>query len=98
MLSIATIQRAVANHYRLPLRVMREPSGTAPRDHAHPRQVAMCLAMRLTDHSFGRVGHFFGGRDPTTVRHAMKATQLRSCTDQKLHNALRRLTLDLVRH
>lgn len=98
MLTIATIQQAVANHYRLPLRIMREPSGATPPEHVRPRQVAMCLAMRLTDHSFGRVGHFFGGRDPTTVRHAMNATQLRSRTDQKLHNALRRITLELVRH
>lgn len=96
MIRVVDIKRAVAAHYGLPLEAMDQQFGPWPVP--QHRQVAMCLAMRLTDHSFGRVGHFFGGRDPTTVRHAMKATQRRSRTDRRLHNSLRRLTLELVRH
>jgi chromosomal replication initiator protein len=37
---------------------------------ALPRQVCMHLARRLTEHSLGEIGGFFGGRDHTTVLHA----------------------------
>ncbi len=42
-----------------------------------PRQLAMCLAVRLTNHSLTRIGQFFGGRDHTTVIHAINAAQAR---------------------
>ena len=38
---------------------------------AHARQVAMFLARRLTNHSLEDIGGYFGGRDHSTVLHAI---------------------------
>ncbi|MBK2125575.1 helix-turn-helix domain-containing protein, partial [Fangia hongkongensis] len=39
---------------------------------ARPRQVAMALAKEFTNHSLPEIGGFFGGRDHTTVLHAVR--------------------------
>jgi chromosomal replication initiator protein len=103
MITIASIQRAMAAEYDMTLGDMRQP---APRERdnsnhwgkSRPRQAAMALSVLLTEHSLTRIGHFFGGRDRKTVYHAMKATAKRRRTDPKLHQAMRRVTLELVRH
>lgn len=103
MITIASIQRGVAREYRVPLRIMREPDdfGTRMPSHARPRQVAMALAARLTDHSLCRIGHYFGGRDHSTVFHAIRVVARRrrkgGRSGQKIHNTMRRLTFELVR-
>jgi chromosomal replication initiator protein len=57
----------------------------------------MCLATRLTDHSIGRIGHYFGGRDHSTVIHACRVVEKRCRRDRRLRNRLRRITLELIR-
>jgi chromosomal replication initiator protein len=91
--TIASIQRKVAAHYGTPLEAMREPFGPQAGDRilSRPRQVAMCLAARLTDHSYARIGHFFGGRDHSTVIHGARRAEARDS------QALRRLTFELLR-
>ena len=39
---------------------------------ARPRQIAMYLSKQLTQHSLPDIGRRFGGRDHTTVLHAVK--------------------------
>jgi chromosomal replication initiator protein len=80
VIRVDLIQAVVAEHYGLPESVMREPSGPGKAAHhiAHPRQIAMYLALELTDHSMNRIGDFFGGRDHTTVRHARIAVERRT--------------------
>jgi chromosomal replication initiator protein len=100
--TIASIQKATAARYRVSVSSMREPrpSGRArtnTRRVCRARQVAMCLSARLTDHSLVRIGHFFGGRDHSTVIHACREVEKRRAKDQRLHNAMRRITLELVR-
>jgi chromosomal replication initiator protein len=97
---IADIQQAVAERYRVPVAMMKAPSGctTNERKFAWPRQVAMTLAWRLTDHSSVRIGQFFGGRDHATVLYAMRAVEKRRRNNPKLHQSLRALTFELVRH
>lgn len=99
---VADIKRLVARHYGVTpaMMDMRAPRGTRrvnTWDIARPRQVAMALSWLLTGHSQIRIGHFFGGRHPTTVRHACDAVAKRRRGDPKLHNAMRRMSLELVR-
>jgi chromosomal replication initiator protein len=56
----------------------------------------MVLATRLTEHSYSRIGDFFGGRDHTTVLYACEAVEKRRAKNPNLHNSMRRLTLELV--
>jgi chromosomal replication initiator protein len=69
-ITIDEIQRKVADHYNLKLTDMASPRRA--REVARPRQVAMYLSKQLTPRSLPEIGRKFGGRDHTTVMHAVK--------------------------
>jgi chromosomal replication initiator protein len=69
-ITIDEIQKRVAEHYSIKLSDMQ--SARRARVVARPRQVAMYLAKQLTPHSLPEIGRRFGGRDHTTVMHAIK--------------------------
>ena len=69
-ITIDEIQRKVAEHYNLKLTDMASPRRA--REVARPRQVAMYLSKQLTPRSLPEIGRKFGGRDHTTVMHAVK--------------------------
>jgi chromosomal replication initiator protein len=67
--TIEEIQKRVAEHYNIRLTDMSSPRRA--RNVARPRQVAMYLAKQLTSRSLPEIGRRFGGRDHTTVMHAV---------------------------
>ncbi len=69
-LTIDEIQKQVAAHYSIKLADMH--SARRSRVVARPRQVAMYLAKQLTSKSLPEIGRKFGGKDHTTVMHAVK--------------------------
>ena len=69
-ITIEDIQKRVAEHYNIKLAEMS--SARRSRTVARPRQVAMYLAKQLTSRSLPEIGRKFGGRDHTTVMHAVK--------------------------
>ena len=71
--SIDEIQKKVAEHYTIKLADMY--SARRSRTVARPRQVAMYLCKQLTTHSLPEIGRKFGGRDHTTVIHAVKKVE-----------------------
>ncbi len=68
--TIEEIQKKVSQHYNIRLADMH--SARRARNVARPRQVAMFLAKQLTTRSLPEIGGKFGGRDHTTVMHAIK--------------------------
>ena len=68
--TIEEIQRKVAEHFNVKVAEMH--SDRRSRIVARPRQVAMYLAKQLTSYSLPDIGRKFGGRDHTTVMHAVK--------------------------
>jgi chromosomal replication initiator protein len=68
--TIEDIQKRVAEHYNIKLLEMS--SHRRARIVARPRQVAMYLAKQLTSRSLPEIGRKFGGRDHTTVMHAVR--------------------------
>jgi chromosomal replication initiator protein len=68
--SIEDIQKKVAEHFQIRLSDMS--SARRSRSVARPRQVAMYLSKHLTSRSLPEIGRKFGGRDHTTVMHAVK--------------------------
>ena len=67
---VETIKRRVAAFYDMTLEDL--VSQRRHRAVARPRQVAMYFCKRLTRRSFPDIGQRFGGRDHTTVMHAVK--------------------------
>ena len=68
--SVDEIQKKVAQHYNV--RVSDLSSNRRARAIARPRQVAMYLCKQLTARSLPEIGRKFGGRDHTTVMHAVR--------------------------
>ena len=92
-ISIDEIQTQVAEHYRI--RKAEMTSARRAREVARPRQVAMYLSKQLTPKSLPDIGRRFGGRDHTTVIHAVKQIEkLRAC-DPEIDAAVRLLTRQL---
>ncbi len=69
-ITIDEIQRQVAEYYTLRLSDMH--SARRSRNVARPRQIAMYLCKKLTPRSLPEIGRKFGGRDHTTVMHAVR--------------------------
>jgi len=80
--SIDEIQRRVAEHFNIKLVEMT--SDRRARIVARPRQVAMYLAKQLTTRSLPEIGRKFGGRDHTTVIHAVRKIDELMLTDPVL--------------
>lgn len=71
--TIEDIQRAVCAHFRIDKSEMA--SQRRVRSLARPRQIAMYLAKELTPRSFPEIGRRFGGRDHSTVIHAVRTIE-----------------------
>ena len=78
--SVETIQKYVADFYKIKVADMY--SKKRPASIALPRQIAMYLSKELTQKSLPEIGELFGGRDHTTVLHAV-----RKITDTRIKNA-----------
>ncbi len=80
--TIDEIQRRVAEHFNI--RQSEMTSERRARAVARPRQVAMYLAKQLTTRSLPEIGKKFGGRDHTTVMHAVRKIEELTLTDATL--------------
>ena len=72
-LTMEEIQKRVAEHFKI--RISDMSSARRSRAVARPRQVAMYLSKQLTSRSLPEIGRAFGGRDHTTVMHAVKKVE-----------------------
>jgi chromosomal replication initiator protein len=86
-ISVENIQKTVADFYKIKVADMY--SKKRPASIARPRQIAMYLAKELTQKSLPEIGELFGGRDHTTVLHAVRKMaaerQQRLELNQQLH-------------
>ena len=69
-ISVENIQKTVADFYKIKVSDMY--SKKRPASIVRPRQIAMYLAKELTQKSLPEIGELFGGRDHTTVLHAVR--------------------------
>ncbi len=69
-ISVENIQKTVADFFRIKVADMY--SKRRPANIARPRQIAMYLTKELTQKSLPEIGELFGGRDHTTVLHAVR--------------------------
>lgn len=93
--TVDEIQKKVANHYAIKLSDMS--SARRLRQVALPRQVAMYLSKKFTTLSLPEIGKNFGGRDHTTVIHAIKKIESDMENDASLAEDVRLLSQVLER-
>ena len=91
--TIDQIQKKVAEHFNVKISDMH--SARRSRAVARPRQIAMFLAKNLTSRSLPEIGRKFGGRDHTTVIHAIKKVQELTKNDSSLSEDIEILTRSL---
>tara|TARA_Y100000815_G_scaffold79789_1_gene68950 strand:- start:3101 stop:4468 length:1368 start_codon:yes stop_codon:yes gene_type:complete len=91
--TIDQIQKKVAEHFNVKMSDMH--SSRRSRNIARPRQIAMFLSKNLTTRSLPEIGRKFGGRDHTTVIHAIKKVNELVKNDSSLAEDIEILTRSL---
>ncbi|WP_345812430.1 chromosomal replication initiator protein DnaA [Paraburkholderia sp. PREW-6R] len=85
-ISVENIQKTTADFYSIKVADMY--SKKRPANIARPRQIAMYLAKELTQKSLPEIGELFGGRDHTTVLHAVRKIADERSKDAQLNHEL----------
>lgn len=80
------IQKTVADYYKIKVAELFSKKRT--RAIARPRQLAMWLCREVTSHSYPEIGDAFGGRDHTTVIHAVKTIDSLRTKESELNHDL----------
>lgn len=80
--TVEEIQRRVGEHFNIRLSELVGPKRN--RQIARPRQIAMYLAKQMTARSLPEIGRRFGGRDHTTVIHAVKRIEDLKASDTQI--------------
>lgn len=84
--SIELIQKITADHFGFPDDLMR--AKTRKKEISQARQIAMYLSKTLTDSSLKTIGLHFGGRDHSTVIHAIQCMEQALLSDDKIKEAI----------
>ncbi|HPN33814.1 MAG TPA: chromosomal replication initiator protein DnaA [bacterium] len=84
--SIELIQKMTADHFGFPDDLMR--AKTRKKEIAQARQIAMYLSKTLTDSSLKTIGLHFGGRDHSTVIHAIQCMEQALLSDEKIKESI----------
>jgi len=93
--SIEEIQKLVSNHFNIKLSDMRSPKRL--KTIVLPRQIAMYLSRQLTSCSYPEIGDKFGGKDHSTIIHAIKKIEKNLIDDFQLRTTINILKAALVR-
>lgn len=83
-ITVENIQKMVADYYKLKVADLYSKKRT--RAIARPRQIAMWLCKEVTPHSYQMIGESFGGRDHTTVLHAVRMIEDLRTKDQQINH------------
>ena len=83
---LVSIQNTVSNYFNIALSEMLSQRRSRPL--ARPRQIAMYLAKSITSRSLPEIGRKFGGRDHTTVMHAVKKIEELKLSDVNFNEDL----------
>ncbi|MDR1367183.1 MAG: chromosomal replication initiator protein DnaA [Candidatus Accumulibacter sp.] len=89
-ITIDNIQKTVADYFKI--KVGDLFSRKRNRQIVRPRQIAMWLAKNLTSSSYPMIGEAFGGRDHTTVLHAIRTIESLRAKEEKLNHDVHVLT------
>ena len=88
--TIENIQKVVANHYQIKTSDLK--SAKRLKTLVLPRQIAMYIGRKLTSASYPEIGAKFGGKDHSTVIHAIKKIDKAMIEDIQLRSTVEKLT------
>jgi chromosomal replication initiator protein len=95
-ITIDSIQKIVGDHFSVEVEMMKAKS--RKREIVQARQIAMFFAKELTRHSLKTIGLYFGGRDHSTVIHALQTVNDLISTDKTIKQSIsdirKRLTME----
>lgn len=94
-ISIEEIQKAVASHFNLKIADLR--SAKRLKTLVLPRQIAMYLSRQLTSSSYPEIGERFGGKDHSTIIHAIRKIERQMEEDFQIRAALNTIKGQLTR-
>jgi len=92
-ITIENIQKVVANYYNIKITDLK--SSKKLKIYSFPRQISMYLCRTMTKASFPEIGTKFGGKDHSTVIHAVRQIDKKSAEDRALKNVIDSLRNDL---
>ncbi len=92
-ISIDKIQKVVSDFYNLSQNDLRSKKRT--KAIVLPRQVAMYITREITEYSTSEIGLEFGGRDHTTVMHAIQRVKSKIVTEPSLEAIIKKLIKDI---
>jgi chromosomal replication initiator protein len=93
-LTVEEIQKLVANHYSIKVSDLK--SAKRMKALVLPRQIAMYLSRQLTSCSYPEIGERFGGKDHSTIIHAIKKIEKTMGEDYQLRSVINNLKKDLT--
>jgi chromosomal replication initiator protein len=93
-LTVEEIQKLVANHYSIKVSDLK--SAKRMKALVLPRQIAMYLSRQLTSCSYPEIGERFGGKDHSTIIHAIKKIEKNMGEDYQLRSVINNLKKELT--
>jgi len=94
-LTVEEIQKMVATHFSIKISDIK--SSKRMKALVLPRQIAMYLSRQLTSHSYPEIGERFGGKDHSTIIHAIKKIEKIMEEDFQVRSTINSLKKDLSR-
>ena len=88
-ISIENIQRVVSEYYQIPEDLLR--AKTRKKEAVHARMVSMYLSRRITGNSLKRIGLLHGGKDHSTVIHAIQTIENLAIEDPNIKDTIENL-------
>ncbi|MEZ4606146.1 MAG: chromosomal replication initiator protein DnaA [Deinococcales bacterium] len=93
-ISMKDILNATAKYFAIPVPELLSKGRRA--DIVNARQIAMYLMRDMTEHSYPDIGHFFSGRDHSTVMHAVQKVEKATQQDSDINIHLRNIKSQLL--
>ena len=92
-ITVETIQKMVANYYHIKTSDIK--SSKRLKNIVLPRQISMYISRKLTSSSFPEIGSKFGGKDHSTIIHAIKKIEKKMEEDMHLRSTVEKLINNL---
>ncbi len=93
-ITVEDIQKKVTNYFNIKISDIKSAKRT--RKFVYPRQIAMYLCRQLTTCSYPEIGEYFGGKDHSTVIHAIKKIDAELATNTSLKQSLKNIKNTLL--